>query len=169
MNTDGTILLEKRSLCGSFLDSGVNELSVCSRLINLSQIFLVKTQEKRVCANDIHSTYESQTWYAGESVEIQLTTGWNKGINHKETILHFEHSDCFIRLNHSDQCVSWHKNEKQEILWEAAGTERMTAQYIGVFNDFILAKEVGQTNQEMTMLVHKLLFEKNIKKKLTKI
>lgn len=159
MSDDGSIQAEKLSLCGSYLDSGVNELSVCAKLVDLSQVYLVEKQEKRVADDDERTIYESHSVYAGDGYKIFLETGWNRDLNHKETILSFENSEGIILLNHSEQSVSWMIQETQELLWSVSGENRLEAQYKGVLTEFAAVKKTQKTNQDETMKIHRVLLE----------
>lgn len=159
MTEKGTIFEEKTSLCGSFLDSAVNELSVCSRITDLTRLSKVFSVEQRIHEEDPYSVYASETRYVSNLLEVQLITGWNRGINHKETILYLKNSENYIRLDHSKKMVFLGKNGKEIKLWGSEEEERLVAQYMRVFREFQHAKEYQKDNRDISVEIHKLLFE----------
>ncbi|MCH5191295.1 MAG: Gfo/Idh/MocA family oxidoreductase [Oscillospiraceae bacterium] len=150
------VIEQKRALGGSFLDSGVNALSVCSRLTTLSDFTLVKQDDQ----TDGTTIYHAEHQYQSRDCTILIRTGWDLGRNYKSTSLKFSNSNGRLLLNHSNQCVIWMQGDKEEILYQDDSLPRLVAHYTGVFTDFHHACLTREANQDQSLQVHRLLFEK---------
>lgn len=153
---EGKIVPQGRNLCGSLMDSGVNALSVCERLVDLSSMHLCRKEEKREEETDPSTTYASRQIYEG-SLQILVETGWDRGINQKETLLSFSDSCDRILLDHSNQRVLLLRTDGQKLLYEETKVERLAAQYVGVFRDFECAVLTKKQNEMETLQIHRLL------------
>lgn len=161
---DGKVMPEKYALCGSFIDSAVNALSVCARLMDLDTMELVsKTEEKE---NAI--VYVGNAIYNNGECEMIIHTAWNLGLNQKTTELSFEGSDKKVLLHHSKQSVFLCDGDKCEVLFEEQGQERLLNHYLGVYRSFASAYEKFSNSKEqydevMTKDIHRLLLETRVK------
>lgn len=154
---DGVMLEDRKALGGSYIDSGVNILSVCSRLVPLEGFRLCSHDAKKVPDGVV---YASETVFAHRDVRLVLHTGWDKGMNHKSTLLCFHGTDHMILLDHTGQAV-WQitpKGEKQLLFLENR-TSRMVNQYVRVFRVFaeVVASGSQGEYQRQAMQVHRLL------------
>lgn len=155
---NGRILPQKLSICGSFLDSGVNELSVCAKLISLDNVTWKSQEEHRTIPQDFRTTYKSYSTYQADNCKISLETGFHRKKNHKETVLAFEGGDRKLILDHSEQSVFFREKTGEQItLWKAEKSNRLEVQYEGVFKEFYAALEEKKDNKEETIRIHRLL------------
>lgn len=156
---DGEILEDRKALGGSYIDSGVNILSVCSRLIPLESLALqrhaVKTAPDGV-------TYASETVLCSEKTTVTMYTGWDKGQNHKSTELRFYTAENILLLDHTDQSVRMVAPDgKEELLYRETCGERMVNQYVRVFEVFyhVLQTRLVEEHKNQALTVHKLLLD----------
>lgn len=156
--SQGQILPDRKALGGSYIDSGVNILSVCSRLVFLENMRL-ETHDLRKTAGG--TVYASETELTNGQVQIRMYTGWDRGISQKRTLLRFRGTEDRILLDHTGQSV-WRlrADGQQTLLFQAASGERMVNQYIQVFRDFDAAVRQPSLpiRRKQVMDVHRLLF-----------
>ena len=153
---DNEIIPEKRALGGCYIDSGVNALSVCARLTDLRG-FTLRDKAETAEDNAFGVVYEARHTFASGDRTITLMTGWNRGINHKSTLLRFRDTDAEVLLDHSNQQVVLRDKDRESVIFRHAGQERLVAHYCGVFRDFADALQSGRDNRETAISVHKLL------------
>jgi len=160
-------VLDKRALAlvGSWVDSGVNALSVAARLFDLNSLKLKEKlflERKAYAAPNISASvvYENISSSAEEKV-ITIKTDWTLNINRKQCILYFDHTKNKVILDHSRQKVIL-INDLDEAITLAdfsSEDERLTAHYKGVFMDFSEQVENNEDNFDFAMSVHRLLIE----------
>lgn len=138
------------------MDSGVNALSVCSRLVTLSDFMLTQQEEK----TDGATVYHGERSYRGGDCVIQIRTGWDMGCDRKTTLIEFSDSDGKLLLHHSDQCAMWMQGEQKDILYQYDELPRLIAHYVGVFSDFYQVYSDYGSNQDQSIQIHRLLFAK---------
>ena len=156
---EGRLLPQAVNLCGSYLDSGVNALSVCDKIMEFTDGRLSGHEEKRMDKEDYCTTFESVSVYENDGCRMILETGFSRGINYKETELFFENTQDSVVLCHSKQSVYLKKSGKEMILlYENLDTERLTAQYEGVFEEFYHLWTQKGSNTARTFRIHRLLF-----------
>ncbi len=160
---DGEIDSSKVSLEGSYIDSGVNALSVCDKLVDLQNY-------SRIIHNDSTDkngvVYESESIYKSKDKllpEIEIVTSWNKNLNQKTTELYFDSLDNPLVLDHSNQCVRKFGEQTNDmensVIFKKAEKERLHAHYFGVFEDFIEACLLRKDNSDVSQKIHRLLLE----------
>jgi predicted dehydrogenase len=153
-----------RSLGGSWMDSGVNALSVLATFTDLSAIEV---------SNSVRTTlppYESDARTIATMIKpastrqfprrIVIETNWLLGSNHKSTILTFETSGSYIHLDHTRQTVSIFKCGRRDQIEDCSrGRDRLVNQYVGVFEDFANRLDGFIDNRERSLQIHRLLFD----------
>lgn len=156
----GTVMPEKYALCGSFIDSAVNALSVCAKLVNLESMELIS----KVTEEENGIVYKGDAEYDDGTHHIIVRTAWDLGLNQKTTELSFADSDKKITLHHSNQSVILEGKNFYKILYENKGQERLLNHYLGVYRDFYMACERfenvrnnEQCDEHMTRNIHRLL------------
>lgn len=153
---NGIIQDERISLGGCYIDSGVNALSVCDRLVSLSSFILVSHDElKQETQNS--TVYHSNCVFQSNECNILIKTAWDKGINKKHTILEFKDTSDIIDLDHSEQSVKLFSSGNQRILYQHNKAERLLTHYCGVFQDYYNTVQDGKTNQGSAIEIHRLL------------
>ena len=153
---DGAILAGKRPLGGCFIDSGVNALSVCARLVPLCGFEL---ENKNEVYDDEAAplAYHADHRFSDGNCTITIHTGWDLGLNQKTTLLQFEGTEERILLDHSSQSVVRIGEGKRETVFTYSETERLLTHYLGVFRNFETAYKEKETNRAMTGEIHRLL------------
>lgn len=151
---NGVVTESKRSLGGGFIDSGVNALSVCARITSLSGFALTVKQER----SDGATIYHAEHFFRRNNCTMCIRTGWDMGTDQKTTMLKFAGSDRKLILHPSDQAVIWKHDDREEILFQDAAIPRLLAHYSGVFTDFYRACSGGESNRDLSINIHKLLF-----------
>ena len=163
---NGKLDEDKRSLMGCFVDSGINELSVAYELASLDGLKPTTTLRERN-ADGLDVMVDAVL--SRDDLTLSMRTSWNSGIDRKTTILTFKDGRWQIALDHSAQrvvllncreevCDGDDRRRPAKILFENAGEDRLTRQYIGVFSDFSDALSLRRDNREKTMKIHGVLF-----------
>ena len=147
----------KRPLGGCFIDSGVNALSVCARLTDLSGFRLSSREE--LTEPDTGLAYHADHVFENETCQVIIHTGWDLGLNQKTTILSFSGTGKQLWLHHSDQSVYLLDGDRKERLFQYGDTERLLMHYLGVFRDFEKAFCLAGTNKRSSETIHRLLLE----------
>lgn len=149
------ILPGKELLGGSFMDSGVNALSIIARLIDIQDMKEVSHTEQKST-----TVYASTTTYQVPGTDILVETGWNLGENEKTTLLGFSDSEDTILLDHSNQRVMYIKKYNiLEELYREDHITRLVTHYFGVFREYAKILENGLINKEISLKIHELLME----------
>ena len=153
---DNKVIPAKHSLGGSWLDSGVNALSVCARLTDLSDFQLT---DRIFSAEESapHTVFSEKRVYGKGQQKLTITTGWDRGLNEKTTLLAFEDTNETVLLDHSNQCVVHSKDGVSRTLFKHAASARLVKHYTGVFADFSNAIRTGITNRTTSFDIHELL------------
>lgn len=171
----GTTQVGKEKLGGSYIDSGINALSVCDKLIDLQE-FSTESSTFQTDKNGI--VIASNTLFCDGRTRLCIDTGWIYGLNRKRTILQFRNHDNQLVFDHTNQRIilqrvmskneilqSFHSAKEIEptaqnqVLFEDASVSRLNRQYLGVFTDFANTCMNGSMNQFDSERIHKLLFE----------
>ena len=155
--TDGVMLEDRKPLGGSYIDSGVNILSVCSRLVPMEGMTLRQHTTRKTGDGVV---YGSETVLEDGCVRIRLHTGWDKDLNHKSTLLGFADTEEAILLDHTGQSV-WKlgANNEKQLLYQENVLQRMVNQYIIVFRAFAKALESkgDPLHCQQVVRIHELL------------
>jgi D-galactose 1-dehydrogenase len=130
-----------RNLGGSWLDSGINALSVIARLIPSFQIEAIRlTNIGFKCKQMIQGTADfSFTCIPSQSKGFGLIdTNWTLGIDRKTTDLYFSLYNRKLRLDHSEQRVVVIENDTvTDVLADLGGElPRLTTHYIDTLKEF---------------------------------
>lgn len=143
---DGKSIIEDRvPLLGAWIDSGVNALSMISRLIPLQKAKILNCESRR-CKKTGLPVYAKVQLSVG-SAEVYIEIDWTRHRDHKESVIMA--ADKAIRINHSAQSVD---DGSGEICY--ARTERLDEHYLWIFENF-------SENAAESRLIHKLLLEVN--------
>lgn len=153
----GVVQEDRKALGGSYIDSGVNILSVCSRLVPIEKLQLHSHAVKQASDGTV---FASETVYSGHHLQVVMRTGWDKGLNQKRTLMYFEGTDVAVLLDHTDQSA-WTvmPDGAKSLLFRQDDGERLSNQYITVFQIFsrsLTAKAPAQHCSQV-LNIHKLL------------
>ena len=172
---DGVLLPDKDKLMGSYLDSGVNQLSVCHRILGLNGASTISHYSQTDCNGVVIA---SHTHLSNGETELFLDTDWTLGLNRKRTVIQYRDTPWQVVLDHSNQRVilqpaSSHDGvlgtlrgaEEIEVgregvlLFEDTARDRLQRHYEGVFSDFERAVSDRIANEAATRTIHRLLLE----------
>lgn len=161
---DGRIQSRALSLGGSWLDSGINALSVISRLIGPGRLTINDSRMTRVdgsnCAEVQGSVDFNITVRENYLASGLIDTNWTLGRDSKSTLLAYHGSDRKILLDHSKQEVRAISVEGEEVLFTCSnGRDRLTNHYIGVFESLAQQMDAGEDNFDYCKSLHRLLFK----------
>lgn len=150
---DGVLTEGRDALGGSYLDSTVNELSVCAALVNL-QDFHTDSFETKILSADNTSTVVASflRLVNGRGFSISCHTDWTDGQNSKKTKLIYD--DGFVLLNHSLQSVYVGNSN---LLYDNSAYPRLIAQYVNLYRDYSLYLDRQKTNRKDSMAIHDCL------------
>jgi D-galactose 1-dehydrogenase len=152
------------SLAGSWIDSGINALSVVLQIIKPHSIKLKDNHlinDNSYASPNIGADVVFEATVNKEKFDINIKTDWTMNKNLKVTIIYFDKTNHKIILHHSNQQVIMVDNLKQEsvIADFSSLDERLIAHYKGVFNDFINKLQSNRDNFEFTLKTHTLLLK----------
>jgi D-galactose 1-dehydrogenase len=151
------------SLGGSWMDSGINALSIICRLISPHDLVVCDSRMTRVEDSDcleVQGTVDirfSQPRVRGTGViEVNWTTGRDK----KQTTLGYNNGSKTIILDHSGQQVILREQGQDQLLFSCDnGLPRLTNHYVGAFRDLALQMKAGTDNFSYCQKLHRLLFQ----------
>ena len=156
---DGKLKSFAKSLNGSWIDSGINALSVAGSLINDLNV----SESRLSFIKDInrYGDIQATVFFDFNDKNIGLIeTGWVYGINCKLSRFRFENPKKEIILNHSKQQVIQKEGDDSQIIADFSKTgNRLVNHYKGVFSDFINHLKKGSDNIYFAYYIHRLLFD----------
>lgn len=160
---DGRLLPQALSLGGSWLDSGINALSVISRLVSPEQLTMRDSRLSRIAetnCNEVQGSVEFDLAAGSHLASGVIDTNWTLGRNSKSTLLSYRGSDRKILLEHSKQEVRAITPGGEETLFVCTnGLQRLTNHYIGVFENLALQLAAGEDNFDHCKSLHRFLFQ----------
>lgn len=164
----GKLQSEAKSLGNSWIDSGVNALSVLSEFLNLNQFYSLLTTLTPEATTGIPIQGLVQYQFPVRNFSIGglgcINTNWTLGLNRKETWLAFGETGYQVKLDHSQQKVLETQPNGEVILLQdcSQGRDRLLNHYLGVFRDYIDCINKNQFNHLQSTAIHRLLFLFNI-------
>ena len=160
---NGHLLARALSLGGSWMDSGINALSVMARLIPLEWLVIGDSRLTRVAdvdCSEVQGTVDFEIANPHFSGSGRIETNWTLGRDLKVTTLRPRGSDRRIVLDHSAQQVRVRSSQGEEVVFACAnGLPRLTNHYIGVFGDLARQLELGEDNFDLGRALHELLYD----------
>lgn len=160
--SDGKALDHARSLSGSWLDSGINALSVVDRVLAGTTLSITDSRMTRIATSGCTEVQGSVDYsFARQSGTGKgfIDTNWTIGRNSKVTSLHMQDNKTTVVIDHSAQCVLLKEDENTRELFRCDnGRERLTNHYIGVFTD--LARQIcdDDDNFEKGVALHDFVY-----------
>jgi len=153
-----------KSLRGSWMDSGVNALSVLAVFTDLSSLRVYNSTTTILLPNqgDMHAVVElgAPTSSSQSTIHGLIETNWLLGANHKSTVLTFGATNTYLHLDHTTQIarvftagVCHHRKDC------GGGRDRLVNHYTGVFEDFATRVRMRQDNKKVSLEIHRLLFQ----------
>jgi len=160
---NGQLMRRDTTSWGSWMDSGINALSVICRLINPDSLeirnSLMKRDEETDC---LQLEGHVEFGFAGPNSHGTgvIDTSWTTGRDKKVTVLSFQDGDRELVLDHSEQQVILREGERSQLLFSCSNDlPRLTNHYIGAFRDLALQMETGTDNFEYGKKLHRLVLE----------
>jgi predicted dehydrogenase len=160
---EGDILSHAKGLGGSWLDSGINALSVLQQLIPLESLKVGDIIQRRQASFPEIDSRAYVRFHSNVSATRHLNgaifTSWVGNRNRKRTFLTFS-DGCRMHLDHSKQTgVIYDNNHKVIASANLAERDRLLEHYVGVFVD--LEKIIGQQTGNIAdwRLAHQLLYD----------
>lgn len=155
--SDNALTNGAESLGGSWMDSGMNALSVLGKFVDPANLLIVKSHMR---APEGLNCSETEGMVSLESGQVRglIHTSWLTGINHKSTQLIFDQDE--VLLDHSRQKASRGKGENQKTIFAYDGTlHRLTNHYVGVFSDVVNRYVSGKGNLDYAVALHDRFFD----------
>lgn len=161
--SDGQLDQRARSLGGSWLDSGINALSVICRFIDPDELVISGSRMTRVedsSCSEVRGTVEFKFDRPRATGAGVIKTSWTTGRDQKRTTLLFDDDVTAIVLDHSGQQVILREQEQDQLLFSCDnGLPRLTNHYVGAFKDLALQMNAGADNFSYCQKLHRLLFQ----------
>jgi D-galactose 1-dehydrogenase len=160
---EGKLQEKAKSLGSSWLDSGINALSVIAKLVeSLAVIEKRHVHIPSYPVGDIQSSVDFAFSIDGKEDSAGrglIETNWCLGYSRKVTNLYFAISKNQVILHHSNQQVLLiDKQMNKTVLADfSSSTPRLTDQYADVFNDFYSHLVSFSNNLDFAWGVHQLL------------
>ena len=151
----GRLLRDRAPLGGCWIDSGINALSVCARLLDLSAFEPAEREE--TADRETGVLFRSRRKFRSAAASVEICTAWDTGQDHKATEISFHGSGARLLLQHSLQRVELTAGGRPEILFDGSGEERLTRQYAAVFADYAAAFAARRSDERETLLLQRLL------------
>lgn len=157
---DGRLLLQAESLGGSWMDSGINALSVICRLLEIEGLTVANA---RMTRNSDMKCLETEGHVELEFMQPsgpgrgEISTSWLAGRNRKVTTLRFRGSDKVLTLDHSGQRVLLSERGGERLLFACSNElPRLTNHYIGAFANLASQIKSGKDNFRYCQHLHRL-------------
>jgi D-galactose 1-dehydrogenase len=159
---NGLLTNSARSLGGSWIDSGINALSVVCRMVDAAALQITDSRMTRVAGTDCHEVQGTVdfciTGPPGGAGSID--TNWTLGRNSKSTRIVFSVDGSRYLLDHSAQEVVRYQDGHPEVIFTCTnGLPRLTNHYIGVFDEVARQIQEGSDNFEYCLELHRLLYQ----------
>ncbi|MDJ1169533.1 Gfo/Idh/MocA family oxidoreductase [Roseofilum sp. BLCC_M154] len=160
---DGILQPHAHSLISSWMDSGVNALSLIAKIVrNLELTQSYFTPDLTDSNGKIHSQvgFRFATAEGNCAGRGWIETHWGLGIKSKTTDLQFAKTGYELRLDHDRQRLLLTDPHGESSILADLTTEqpRMVNHYQGVFQDFRNHLQQGTDNLEFAQTVHHLLY-----------
>ncbi|MCD7981770.1 MAG: Gfo/Idh/MocA family oxidoreductase [Clostridiales bacterium] len=151
------IAVRARGLHGSYLDSGVNALSVLEGLFGIRRFRCLNFSPSLLES----TTVASNTVYTNGNICGNIITDWTQDRNYKCTRLYYEKG--VIVLNHSERELSVVTADSRKTipLADPART-RMEEQYVLVLSEMRERLRTGQSNLKEALDIHAVLFDSDL-------
>ena len=151
------IAVRARGLHGSYLDSGVNALSVLEGLFGIRRFRCLNFSPSLLES----TTVASNTVYTDGNICGNIITDWTQDRNYKCTRLYYEKG--VIVLNHSEREITVVMADSRNTIPLADPTlARMEEQYVLVLSEMRDRLQTGQSNLIEALDIHAVLFDSDL-------
>ena len=155
----GKVISSGQGLGGSWIDSGINALSVIGRFFAPERLTISESR-MTMLANDGFQAQGSALLQFNHNDGIGhgfIDTNWTLGINRKTTRLWYQGAD--ILLHHSLESVFKIEDKKMILLKNLQGDKaRLTNHYISLFSELKKDYRNGNARLEHAVALHEILF-----------
>lgn len=160
---DGHLSSSALSLGGSWIDSGINALSVICRLIEPECLQITDSRMTRradMPCRELQGTVDFRIDQRDGDGAGSIDTDWTLGRDSKATAVRFAGDDGQYLLDHSAQRVLRMHGERAEALFACRnGRPRLTNHYIGVLADLDRQLDAGVDNFDYCDKLHRFLYQ----------
>ncbi len=153
----GTLHPRAPSVLGSWLDSGINALSVVARFIPVESFHVVDSQRDQPAHFPVRDVRAAVTFADGTRTGTILTD-WTQDTSAKTTHLQLADGRSWT-LDHHQQTATLTDNNKSVTTRCARHPNRMIDHYRQVLADFATALANNTPNTEHSLTLHRLLME----------
>ncbi len=151
------------SLGGSWIDSGINALSVICRFIDPGSLMMSGSNMDRtgdLNCREIRGSVEFDVADERLSGSGSIETDWTLGLNKKATTLGIAGGSRKLILDHSEQTVAFVGDGQEETIFACDNDlPRLTNHYIGVFADLARQIQSGNDNLDYCRKLHEFLYQ----------
>ena len=160
---NGQLRQRATSFGGSWLDSGINALSVVCRFISPYDLVFCDSRMTRVKESDdleVQGTVDIRFSRLGGRGAGVIEVNWTTGRDKKLTTLGFDCSDRKLVLDHSAQEVMLRDQGQDQVLFSCDnGLPRLTNHYVGAFRDLASQMNAGTDNFGYCQKLHRFLYQ----------
>ena len=154
---DGALHPRAASVLGSWVDSGINALSVLARFFPAETLQVEETAFHRVPGLPVRDV-AARVVLTGAGRRGTILTDWTKHNSDKTTVLYFADGRQWL-LDHNAQTATLTGPGGTTEHACARHPDRMVDHYRGVFEDFAVSLATGESNAEASVTLHRLLME----------
>ena len=151
------------SLGGSWIDSGINALSVVCRLFESGSLAMTDSRMSRhaeFACLEIKGTVDFHVSDQKLSGPGMIETDWTRGQNKKVTTLGVAGGSREIILDHSEQTVLLVDGSNEQLIFECGNDlPRLTNHYVGVFSDLARQIQSEEDNLDYCRTLHEFLYQ----------
>jgi len=162
----GRLQQRASSLGGSWMDSGINALSVICRMISPDDLVICDSRMTRIKESgclEVQGTVDFEWSRSRVRGTGTIRTSWTTGRDKKLTTLGFGSANVEIILDHSAQQVILREQEQDRVLFLSDnGLPRLTNHYVGTFRDLASQMKAGADNFNYCRKLHELLYQAEI-------
>lgn len=161
----GTVMDRFAGLGGSWMDSGINGLSVLSRLVDMSSVMFERADRTVLPGATVHeiqcaSHYRFPAGTGNMAGWAVIDTNWSLGKNLKMTEVFYHQQGVSFLLHHSRQAV-YRRTPSGKLAMMAdcsGGLERLCNHYRELFAEYRRSLAEGRSNLQEMLRLHRLFF-----------
>jgi D-galactose 1-dehydrogenase len=161
--SDGIMRPGALSLGGSWMDSGINALSVICKTMDPTSLVISDSRMMKASESqcfELEGTVDfdvSDPSFCGRG---SIDTNWTIGLDRKTTRFGMSEGSQGLILDHSAQAVIRSDQGRRHVLFSCENDlPRLTNHYIGVFEDLVQQIRSGQDNIDYGQELHRLLYQ----------
>ena len=156
---NGKVAIERQSLSGSWVDSGINALSVLQKIFEeIHCLFAIMGQGQRGReSGTVSEVLLKSLNNKGKTIFGSIVTSWTSGTNIKVTNVFYP--DSVVQLNHTKQSVEiFRSNGESEVKFIADTPRRLSNHYAGLVSDLYKNIIENTDNSGMALKIYSELF-----------